>query len=134
MYQKIAEIMGKDGCYIFSLVYLAEKVTRKNVDALDVYRQALELGYIEADCYVKEPVKLMEMMTGTKWAMAKGLNTYITKKDEYEILRFEYTEGRSTIGHFVCGDGTGKVEYDPYGDSKTVRTGRLVSKRIFWKV
>jgi len=134
MYQKIAETMGKDGCYIFSLIYLAEKVSRTNIDALDVYRRALESGYIESDCYVREPVKLLEMLTGKKWAMVKGSSTYATKKDEFEILRFEYTAGRSIIGHFVVGDGVGRVEYDPYGDSRTVRVGKLISKRVFWLV
>jgi hypothetical protein len=32
--------------------------------------------------------------------------------------------------HFVLGDGTGRVKYDPLGSSKTVAEGRLISKRI----
>jgi len=50
------------------------------------------------------------------------------KAGEVEIL---YFEAPGDLQHFVVGDGSGNVVWDPYGESKTVRTGKLVSKRIF---
>jgi hypothetical protein len=56
---------------------------------------------------------------------------YVATKGEHEILYFEREDTLQTWGHFVVGDGLGVVCYDPYGDSMTVKKGKLTSKRIF---
>lgn len=133
MKQKIAEILGENGCYFFSILYLAEKISGKKFNPLDIYLDALAKRFIEKDCFINDAGKLLSMLTGQNWQHTKQDVSYIAKKDELEILYFENPTTLKTYGHFVVGN-KGKVEYDPYGDSKTVKEGKLHSKRVFSRI
>jgi len=123
--QRIMERIGKDGCYFLCLVRLAEEIIGARIDAINVYLFALDRQWMDQDCYMVQPHRVLEHMTGVRWSVIKQDKTYQPQPGEKEVLRYERTEGRTTLAHFVLSD------YDPYGDSLTVRNGRLVSKRIF---
>jgi hypothetical protein len=123
--QKIMEILGRDGCYFLSLVRLAENITGKRIDAIPVYLEAIERQFMDADCFLVQPHRVLEIMTGKRWTVRKEDRRYQVQPGELEVLRYERTVGRTTIGHFVLPD------YDPLGKSLTVQNGYLVSKRIF---
>jgi len=79
-------------------------------------------------CYVQDPTGL------AKWvgwnAMYTGKHEdpdYVCKEGEAEILLF--THGK--YSHFVVGNGSGVVTYDPWGVSICATEGELKSKRIF---
>lgn len=133
MKQKIAEILGENGCYFFSILYLAEKISGKKFNPLDIYLDSLAKRFMEKDCFVNDAGKLLSMLTGQNWRHTKQDASYVVKKDELEILYYENTTTLKTYGHFVVGN-KGKVEYDPYGDSKTVKEGKLHSKRVFSRI
>ena len=123
--QKIMETIGRDGCYFLCIVRIAEEITGSRVDAVAVYLFAVARQWMDATCYLVQPHRILEHMTGQRWTSAKEDRAYQVQPGEKEVLRYERTEGRTTQAHFVLPD------YDPYGDSLTVRNGRLVSKRIF---
>ena len=55
--------------------------------------------------------------------------TYVVKKGEEEILELR-REGK-TGSHFVSGDNSGGIEFDPIeGGSQSARVGWVASKRI----
>lgn len=132
--QRIMEILGKAGCYFLSIIHLAEYCTKERIDAIEQFLIALSDGNVQQDCFVVHPDKILSDITGIGWGAKKVTADYVPGPDELEILRFERQEVGNQIGHFVVGDGKGKISYDPYGDSKTVREGVLVSKRVFYRV
>jgi hypothetical protein len=118
--QKIMEEIGKFGCYFLCLVRIAEEETGHRIDAIPFYTIGQRLGYIVKECFINDPAKLLGLMTKKRWKVKKESPEYKAEPSEREVLHYVYR-----IGHFVLPD------YDPYGDSETVRKGRLESKRIF---
>jgi len=132
--QKDLEKIAAEGCYFLSMLRAAENETGDYIDPYATYIKAIALHYMGDDCYVTDPAALMGLMTGKKWAVYKEGKSYQPLTGDIEVLRYERVDTTKTWAHFVLGDGKGEVEYDPYGDSKTVRSGALVSKRIFRRV
>jgi len=134
MRQKEFETIGKTGCYFLSIVHLAEKYTGKYIDAYLAYTSALKSKVMKEDCFVLDPAALLRMLTGVAWSVTKEAATYEPTKNDLVILYYERIDDSTmeskVYGHFVVGGNDG-VEYDPYGDSLTVRKGTLKSKRIF---
>lgn len=125
--QKTMKTLGEYGCYFLSLVHLAENISRKRIDAVEAYLNALERKWMDGEATMLNPVAVLGSMTGLTFSVRKESAEYRVKDDEYEVLLF--TNG--TYNHFVLGDGTGGVAYDPLGDSRTVATGKCIGKRIF---
>ena len=132
--QKLMETLGKVGCYFLSIVHLAEQVTLERIDAVEAFLFGIDQGFVRRDCFVERPAPIIDELTGVHWGMKKTTADYIPGPGELEVLRFERQEVGALIGHFVVGDGHGRVAWDPYGDSKTVREGSLVSKRVFYRL
>ena len=128
--QSIAKRLGEFGCYFLSLLRLA-KVENAGIA---LYRQAVQLGYLQEDCYVIDPARVLSLAAGGAWSVRHAPADYIPASDEYEILRFERKTTTATFAHFVVGDGRGQVVYDPLDNSQTVKLGKLVSKRIVKRI
>jgi hypothetical protein len=131
--QKLMETLGKNGCYFLSIVHLAENVTKERIDAIEAFLIALSSGNVQQDCFVVAPWTILSRLSGVRWGMRKEAKDYPTKPGELEILRFERQDIGALVGHFVVGDGRGGVAWDPFGESRTVRDGVLVSKRVFYR-
>jgi hypothetical protein len=129
--QAYMKLLGEEGCYFLCLVHLAETVSKERIDAIPFFLEALEKNYIRMDCTVLDPARVMHLLTGVVWVKSHQPANYQIKAGEMEVLRYERKTGSGTTVHFVVGDGLGEIEYDPMGDSRTVREGSLVSKRIF---
>lgn len=132
--QKDLERIGKEGCYFLSIIAAIEETLTIHMDIYQVYLDALAAKYIEENCFVNSPEKIVTIYLGGNWTVAKESADYKTQLNEIEILRYERKEGMTTFAHFVLGDKMGNVYYDPYGASATVRLGKLVSKRIFRRI
>ena len=124
--QTIARRIGESGCYFLSLLHLANR----DNDAIGLYKQAIVVGVMDEDCYIKDPARLLSLIAGGTWRVVHQAAQYPTKSDELEILRFERKAAMKTYAHFVVGDGRGQVAYDPLDNAQTVAQGELVSKRI----
>ena len=128
--QTICKHIGESGCYFVSLLKLVHSETR----AIEMYQRALGSNIIDAECFVKDPARLLSMAAGGTWSVRQEAAGYQPKDGELEILRFEHKVPMKTYAHFVVGDGTGRVIYDPLDNSQTVAAGQLVSKRIITRL
>jgi len=137
--QRAAAALGKGGCYVLCIFRWAEKVAGIAVDALAEFARAVGRECVYADGYVRQADVLLSSLAGGTWRVLKGgdgLDSYGKPYDlplsyqpapgELEIDRYEIA---GEAGHFVLPDG-----WDPYGESRAVRDGRLVSKRIFRRI
>jgi len=119
------------GCYLLSIFFLVNKYTNCEISTgmiNEIFQILIDRGFMEEDAYIRDPAAIFDFM---------GLPVYYydqhlppnqdCKKDEIEILMFKKGGWR----HFVTGDGKGHVAYDPWGVSRAVTEGRLISKRIF---
>ena len=129
--QRLNPVLQKYGCYLMSILFLANKHTNCELSTgmiNEIFQILIDHGYVEEDAYIRNPDKVFDFM---------GLPVYYydqhlppnqdCEKDEIEILMFQ----KGNWKHFVVGDGKGYVAYDPYGVSKAVTEGRLTNKRIF---
>jgi hypothetical protein len=140
--QRVAALIGKWGCYFLCILHLAEKMLGKFLDPFHFYILAVQARYMREVCFLDDPAGLFSSLVGGRWRVLKagdGLDSagnaydlplaYVLQPGELEIDRYEI-KGEADSSHFVVGDGV-TVEWDPYGESRTVRLGHLVSKRIF---
>ena len=129
--QKIMFTLGEAGCYFLSLVHIAEDLHGgRRIDAVQMFLSAVQLGLCRDDCFIVDPGGIMQLLYGGRWTWRKEAANYAVTDGEFEVLRFERPTPGFVYSHFVLGDGTGHVKYDPLGDSKTVAGGTLISKRI----
>lgn len=129
--QKDFERIGKDGCYFLSVIRAAERVTGTYIDAYDAYVRSLAANYMDEECYLTYPERILGMLTKRNYSVRHEARNYAAKEGEIVVLRFERSVGRTTIAHFVLAGEDGTIEYDPYGVSETVHSGSLISKRVF---
>jgi len=137
--QRDYERIGAEGCYLLSLIKAGERLTGRYIDAYEIYIRAHAVGAINEKCYVYDPAAIMALMLGGRWAVEKQTADYRSRPGEIVVLRYEREERikdkTEVYSHFVLATQDGiDVAVDPYGDSRTVREGRLVSKRVLWQV
>jgi hypothetical protein len=139
--QKLAKALGESGCYFFSILRIAELEGRLSHDPLYEAEIAMAEGTMGADCFVRDAGRLLSSATRDQWTCLKAGPghelpiDYQIKPGEREILRFELfiAPDSPPLAHFVAGNGRSQVEWDPWPESRTVASGRLVSRRIFRK-
>ena len=128
------------GCYFTSLLYHAEKRLKRDVksdEVLSIFKAAKQTGIIGKDCLVQDPVALLHIVGVRVGSVVKAGPLVVPSAIGFEILHFHRDadtpkgQGNSVHDHFVAGDGTGKVIFDPLGKSNTVKYGHLQDKRIF---
>ena len=130
MTQKYMENLGKWGCYFLCIVRLAELITGKSIDAVREYSHCTQARWMRWDCYITKPEEIMYYLTGVKWTVRHEPASYFPTNGELVIQRWGWRPpmANEEKGHFVLAD------YDPYGDSETVKNGSLVSYRVFKSV
>lgn len=129
--QKDAKALGDEGCYFFCLVYIAEKVLGKSVDAFALFDEAKRQGWMGEDCYMANPAAMLASVTGAKCSIRKS--TDFNEKlswNEWDVWCYCREATGVTYYHFVVMDGSGNVAYDPLETSNTVAKGYPSSRRI----
>ena len=129
--QKMCKLLGDEGCYFLSLLYIAEGETGRRYDALGTLWHFICKGYVGEDCYVREPAALLSELTGKPCTVRKSWDFgYRLAANEREVRCFKRDAGGKTFWHFVVADSEGNVEHDPLGESNTVKFGEAESRRI----
>lgn len=125
---------GEAACYALSIIEIAIRFTGKNLDPV----KSLELG-IGSGCilynwddpsdpdnfYVKMPDKFLSILTGKRWSVEKVHASYVSRNGEYAVDRWELAATGALMAHFNLRD------WDSLLFSKTVKYGRIVSRRVF---
>ena len=130
------EHIKKYGCYLMSIFFLVNKYTNYCFDCATINELYLVLksyGYIDKDCFVIDPDAIFNYLDMPVKYTQKHESCFKRCNDnEIEILLFQLIRpGRKTWKHFVAGNGRSVPTYDPWGCSKAVAEGSMVSKRIF---
>ena len=128
MRQRIFELLGKYGCYLFCIARLIEKIGEMSVDMEKMYLAAKDREFIEEDCFVREPGQIMGMYLGGTWEVRHEGPEYKPEWNEYIVERWELKKTGETKSHFVL------PGWDPYGESETRKKGVRVSTRVFKRV
>lgn len=123
------------GCYFISMVNLAQIITGKNFTDKDVIVSWFK-NYQENDIDIESTILdtegvLLDFGVKCKFIGKKPAD-YVCSSDEYEIL--DYFNPKTAYTHFVLGNGKGECLVDPFPGSRTVREGKVRSKRIFGSV
>ena len=129
--------INQKGCYYMCLINLANLLSNCRVDVElineTLWYEAIREGWMTTSCFINNPSGIVNHLcegSGIKvtYTGVHEKATYKCKPGEYEIIRYKRI---GDYGHFVRGDGNGNVAYDPMGESRTVKEGDPVSKRIF---
>lgn len=134
--QRIHSAIGKAGCYALACVQAADPGISSG-DALDIIIYAISKKFIyfnpgnmadpenmrvdDAAALIcltrKEPLRA--------WTRRRELPGYKPRPGELVIERWV----SATNNHFIVREGS--MAWDPYGDSATVKNGKMESYRIF---
>ena len=128
--------LGKEGCYVLSLVEIAQKRGCRD-DVLTCIQKGIEAGNISfnrqnfldpANFTVLSDVGFLKTLTGNKWI--KNSYFYLTVPmhcNEYIVYKYrrEDKEKGKTFTHFIT------TTFDSKQSSRTVREGKLTESRAF---
>ena len=131
--QSYCKSLADNGCYLFCLFDIAEKVTGKKFDIIKESDFFIENKWIKFNknnysdknnFFVLNPCKILESLTGLTWTVRKEGKGYIPEeKDIY--IEFWSIDGYS--GHFArTYDDFNSLEY-----SRNVGEGNVISYRVF---
>lgn len=122
--QKELENLGKYGCGFLCLCHVM-KIPESEL--LFYFHKAMDVGLIDSECYVKDWGKLATFLCPTGWEKFRCEKA--TLKDRKATFYIEYWYNpRTKLHHFKLPD------FDPLGDSVTVREGMIESYRNFYLV
>lgn len=125
MEQKICRILGESGCYFFCLLH---SVGKEN-DALNIYKKAVDIGWMDEDCYIKDPCAILKYLTGKSYTVVKD-----TALDpNANIIIGLWHNPATNFHHFVIMDSNNNVVWDSLGHSITVADGSIESYRNFYE-
>lgn len=121
--QKICKSLGESGCYFFCLL----KFANKENDAINIYKEAVALNFMDKDCFIKDPVALLKHLTNKKYSVVKQTESPV----DGDLIIARFANKRTGLKHFAIVDKNNNITYDPLGESVTVSEGYIESYRIF---
>ena len=120
------------GCYFMSLLYV-RKVPYTELTSLDellkYYIIFVSKGWMDFDCYVKDPCAILRYLTGKSYTVVKDA----VLDPKASIIIGLWHNPATNFHHFVVMDSNNNVTYDPLGDSITVADGVIKSYRLFYE-
>lgn len=125
MEQKICKILGESGCYFFCLLHYVGKEN----DALNIYKKVVDIGWMDEDCYIKDPCAILRYLTGKSYAVVKDT----VLDPNANIIIGLWHNPTTNFHHFVIMDSNNKVVWDSLGYSTTVADGVIESYRLFYE-
>lgn len=120
------------GCYFMSLLYV-RRIPYSDLIALDellkYYDTFIIRGWMDPDCYVKDPCAILKYLTGKKYTVKKD----VVLDPGANIIIGRWYNPDTNLHHFVVMDSNNNVTYDPLGESLTVAGGAIESYRLFYE-
>lgn len=127
--QKFCLEIGNYGCYLISLY---KAILKTSSDACILARIITDYDYFKKnniigdDCEILQPDKICERY---------GINVTVEKTNKWPsnalFVIGKWYNKRTGYSHFTLMKGPREVEYDPLGDSVTVKEGDIESYRAF---
>lgn len=128
---------GETACYALCVIRIAEIETGREIDPIRAMQQGIDKGHISFDWedynngynfFMHDPAAFLRMLTEDSWTARHDTADYKSKMGEYVVQRWERQTTGKTFAHFRLPD------WDSLHNSQTVRLGRIVSTRVFWRV
>lgn len=120
------------GCYFMSLLY-ASKVPYSEPATLDellkYYDTFIAEGWMDSDCYVKDPCAILKYLTGKKYTVVKD----VVLDPSASIIIGRWYNPATNFHHFVVMDRGNNVIWDSLKDSTTVANGIIESYRLLYE-
>ena len=120
------------GCYFMSLLYV-RRIPYSDLTTLDellkYYDTFIISGWMDPDCYVKDPCAILKYLTGKKYAAKKDA----VLDPGANIIIGRWYNPTTNFHHFVVMDRDNNVIWDSLKDSTTVRNGIVESYRLFYE-
>lgn len=116
------------------LCKIAEDYTHKKIDIVNTAEEVIKKGYMtfnwsnyddSDNFYIRDPLQILEHLTGKKWTGGKVSAPYTPKKDEYAIEYWSRDNGKT--GHFAMMD----KDFNSIVSSRSVNEGKIISYRVF---
>lgn len=120
------------GCYFMSLLYV-RKISYSEITSLDellmYYDTFVSKGWMDVDCYIKDPCAILKYLTGKKYTAVKD-----TALDpNANIIIGRWYNPATNFHHFVVMNRDNTIVWDSLGDSNTVKNGVIESYRLFYE-
>ena len=119
--QSLCKNIGDYGCLALCYLYIACLLTNTEWDdikAIATIKKAIELGYLDDDCYVRDPCSLMHLAVGKKFDVSK--TTIGHARSPYVCMK--YTAG--TRAHWCVWSVNSGLEWNSLDFSNCVANGQ----------
>ena len=120
------------GCYFMSLLYV-RNIHYSEVPTIDelfeYYDTFIDRGWMEPDCYVKDPCAILNYLTGKKYTVKKSA----VLDPNANIIIGRWYNPSTDHSHLVVMDSNNNVVWDSLGHSTTVANGFVESYRLFYE-
>lgn len=120
------------GCYFMSLLYVSSTPYSEPAtldELLKYYDTFIARGWMDPDCYVKDPCAILEYLTDKKYSVKKA----VVLDTSADIIIGRWYNPATNLHHFVVMDSNNNVVWDSLKDSNTVRNGVIESYRLLYE-
>jgi hypothetical protein len=108
------------GCYFLSLLHQTNTPDSK---ILEMYDYFVKKGFMDEECFIKDPVSIMKYLTGNNYTVEKTTSLPAV----YDFAVYYWYNPTTRLHHFTLKD------WDSLGNSNTRINGRIESYRIYRK-
>ena len=111
----------RSACFFLCLLSVAEEYTKHKIDFLDAAKYCMDKGWMDAEYFVNNDVKILEWLTGKKVVKSVLDKVGVLADNVYSIVKYEYNGGN----HFR------RRYFDVYNGSVTVQKGQIVGYYVY---
>lgn len=120
------------GCYFMSLLYVSKVPCTEPTtvdEVLACYDTFVSKGWMDLDCYVKDPCSILRYLTGKTYTVVKDT----VLDPNADIIIGLWHNPATNLHHFVVMDSNNNVVWDSLGYSTTVADGYIESYRLLYE-
>lgn len=132
---KKVEKIYKYGCYFLDLLFISKYQEPTFEEIINYYDTFITKGYMDEECYVRDPCAILTYLTGKKYSVKK----YSAKKGLAFVSSAAHVIGcyyhpMTNLHHFVVMNKYNGVLWDSIENSYTVKKGFIESYRLFKEI
>lgn len=127
---KKVEKIYEYGCYFLDLLFISKYKEPTLEEIIECYDSFTATGWMDEECYVKDPCAILNFFTGKKYSVTKDS---VFDSRAAHIIGYYYNQN-TNLHHFVVMDKYNKVRWDSIEDSNTVKNGFIESYRLFKEI
>lgn len=127
---KKVEKIYKYGCYFLDLLFISKYQEPTFEEIINYYDTFITKGYMDEECYVRDPGAILTYLTGKKYSVTKDL---AFDSSAAHVIGYCYNPN-TNLHHFVVMNKYNGVLWDSIENSNTVKNGFIESYRLFKEI